>query len=1560
MKNLRVRKYLILIVLILLTITINSNVYGIELKEKKLSKRYQEWLELPEEEKENTYAPLPFNVRGKKVKGIARLRSIAKAVNLPAKYDLRDYIDIEIKNQMETGQCWAFSANSSVETTLAKQGETLNFSERHLEFSTASNYIDGENEYALNRKIDDGGYNVTAYTYYTRGSGPVLEEDMPFENNTNEIKVYELPINNAIKKVDNIIYFPSIYKEKDEENNIKYVDGDYEEYTEAEVLEIRNQIKEHIMTYGAVSIFIDSPNFLEISSNKNSKYTNHVVTVVGWDDNYSKENFEIEPNNDGAYIVLNSWGEEFGDNGYYYISYEDSLVEVAVIGEKGISDIKYDNLYQYDISEMWNALEYKYAANVFDAKGDETLEEIMIGATDDQTCNIYLSDSRLDLGNATLIASDVKLHPGFTTISLENEIELNMEDSFAIVVEITSEEIYGVGIEDNGRGFSNAKSNPNESFVSDDGVNWEDIYDENDMKNLSIKAYSKSKEKFVEVTDIKGKAYETYGGKFSFSINTNYTEKGNVADIKIYKDNIDVTDQFIISGNKIRGNGAFVTIQCNNGIESGEYVAKIKLSDFEEIEKGFKVDNIDSNIEVIQFNNEDFFKFMIKKLNCIANADDLVIVTTKEEVNKITELDMQYEYIQDFTGIEKFTEITHLDIPGCGISDLSDISRLNKLEYLNLSGNYLEDISQLENCTNLKYLNISYNDHITDISVLGRLRNLVDLEMQNLNSVTDYSVLNNMNNLELLSIGGQYGYLDNLDFLDNKTKLQTLIINSVNKETVDMNKITSLYNLVSLDLQWNEWITEVDLKDLNRLENLKSFSVTGTNIKNIEFLRGIELEHLELNWGDVCDLEPISEMYTLKSLYLQGLNRLTTLDDIKNLYNLEELSVSGYNLLDASSMDDGMINIDTDNPSNYLNLRSNLNIKIKDKNEVIEIPNILKQMMDENSKIYVGNDIEMYGFHWEEYGKTIKIDDDNNNEYYLGSIILGDSGLRSEEDTENRLIYFCGDILLEEETAKLLDVEMTKSPKKLEYYEGEEFDDFGLVLIGTYSDEYNDEIKERFIDYEISPKGALKSEDTEVVISYELNGETKEIRIPITVKRRELTDIAIRELPVKLEYFEGEMLDITGLEVYAIYDDESIIDILEYEVIPEGPLTVEDTKVTIRYTEGEIAKEAEYDITVQKIELELIEITKAPNKIEYIEGESFNPEGMEVIAYYNNGESAVIENYELIPEGALTVEDNKITVRYTEGEITKETTIEIIVHEKEIEKMLDRIEITKAPNKVEYVEGETFDPDGMEVYAIYSDESKVAITDYEIIVSNPLTLEDDVVTIIYEDKEANLPISVYKKDNPDVGELVTIQFKDEKFFNDVIEQLGNKVKSSDVNNLTIRMLPSDRDSVTSLSVYPIGLGSYTDITGIENFTNLETLRITGVSTITDISPIANLKKLKTLELTGSKVEDISPIAELTNLTELELYDNQIKDITPIAGLTNLTKLSLQKNQISDISPLSNLNKLTILKMWNNQIKDMSVISRLTNLTELWLGNNKISDISPLRSLDLRKMYFLSK
>lgn len=52
----------------------------------------------------------------------------------------------------------------------------------------------------------------------------------------------------------------------------------------------------------------------------------HDVVVVGWDDNFPKENFTIQPEGDGAFICKNSWGEEFGDDGYFYVSYYDTKI----------------------------------------------------------------------------------------------------------------------------------------------------------------------------------------------------------------------------------------------------------------------------------------------------------------------------------------------------------------------------------------------------------------------------------------------------------------------------------------------------------------------------------------------------------------------------------------------------------------------------------------------------------------------------------------------------------------------------------------------------------------------------------------------------------------------------------------------------------------------------------------------------------------------------------------------------------------------------------------------------------------------------------------------------------------------------------------------------------------------------------------------------------------------------------------------------------------------------------------------------------------------------------
>ena len=55
--------------------------------------------------------------------------------------------------------------------------------------------------------------------------------------------------------------------------------------------------------------------------NLTKDYTNHMVSIIGWDDNYPKENFpeENRPKNDGAFLIILYW-KYFNT---VYISYED-------------------------------------------------------------------------------------------------------------------------------------------------------------------------------------------------------------------------------------------------------------------------------------------------------------------------------------------------------------------------------------------------------------------------------------------------------------------------------------------------------------------------------------------------------------------------------------------------------------------------------------------------------------------------------------------------------------------------------------------------------------------------------------------------------------------------------------------------------------------------------------------------------------------------------------------------------------------------------------------------------------------------------------------------------------------------------------------------------------------------------------------------------------------------------------------------------------------------------------------------------------------------------------
>ena len=311
-----------------------------------------------------------------------------------------------------------------------------------------------------------------------------------------------------------------------------------------------------------------------------------------------------------------------------------------------------------------------------------------------------------------------------------------------------------------------------------------------------------------------------------------------------------------------------------------------------------------------------------------------------------------------------------------------------------------------------------------------------------------------------------------------------------------------------------------------------------------------------------------------------------------------------------------------------------------------------------------------------------------------------------------------------------------------------------------------------------------------------------------------LTNIEITKMPNKTVYEEGEKFDPTGMEVTATYSDNSQ-DIVEgYSYTPTEKLKTTDTKVVISYTEENITKTAEVNITVNanptpppvEKTLENIEITNHPTKTTYEEGEKFDPTGMMVVAIYSDNTRAVITNYTYSPTGSLKTTDKKVTISYTEDNITKTAEINITVNATPppVEKNLTNIKITKMPNKTVYEEGEKFDPTGMEVTATYSDNSQDIVEGYSYTPTEKLKTTDTKVVISYTEenitKTAEVNITVNAKPTPEQKILTNIE----------ITQMPNKIvykegETFDKTGMVVTATYSDgsRENINNYNCFPI-------------------------------------------------------------------------------------------------------------------------------------------------------------
>ena len=164
-----------------------------------------------------------------------------------------------------------------------------------------NNYLNGlTNNRGLNFKPYEGGnFETRAIGNITNGYGVVNEEDYPYLNTEAPVDLNGLKNKKIVADVLDTITF-SNPKNNDER------------------ISLIKKIKEHIVENGGVYTAIKAPDIGNFKFNpfngalyhNNEEYPNHAVTIIGWDDNYSKDNFVSKPERDGAWIVKNSYGTE--------------------------------------------------------------------------------------------------------------------------------------------------------------------------------------------------------------------------------------------------------------------------------------------------------------------------------------------------------------------------------------------------------------------------------------------------------------------------------------------------------------------------------------------------------------------------------------------------------------------------------------------------------------------------------------------------------------------------------------------------------------------------------------------------------------------------------------------------------------------------------------------------------------------------------------------------------------------------------------------------------------------------------------------------------------------------------------------------------------------------------------------------------------------------------------------------------------------------------------------------------------------------------------------------
>ena len=376
--------------------------------------------------------------------------ALLSAGSFPASYDLRAGKMTPVKDQGRCAACWAFAAYGSLESGLLP-AETWDFSENNLK--NLSGFGWGPCE---------GGYEEFAVAYLARWgssafqSGPVIESDDPYQPTKTNTSPPFPPGALVQKHVQDVTKLAARQNATDNDA-------------------LKNALMQSGGVYTAMLWSDGAYNPATYSYHYDGSTApdgGHAVTLAGWDDNYPASKFLKPPPGDGAFLAKNSFGPSWGDGGYFWISYYDTMLGKAAswVFETAQPVTNYSRQYQYDPLGWVDSWGFNsttgWFKNVFTAAANEQLEAVSTYVASNSSpyaIYIFTGNTLAEQANGVFPSA------GYHTVELPSPVALTKGQQFTVQIELTTPG-YNWPIP-----ISHPPAmSPGQSYISPDGQNWTD------------------------------------------------------------------------------------------------------------------------------------------------------------------------------------------------------------------------------------------------------------------------------------------------------------------------------------------------------------------------------------------------------------------------------------------------------------------------------------------------------------------------------------------------------------------------------------------------------------------------------------------------------------------------------------------------------------------------------------------------------------------------------------------------------------------------------------------------------------------------------------------------------------------------------------------------------------------------------------------------------------------------------------------------------------------------------------------------------------------------------